>query len=263
MSFAGKVVWITGASSGIGEAMALAFSQAGATLILSARREAELERVRQACRDSEKHLVLPLDMADFEAIPQAVETARAWNPRLDIVVQNAGISQRSLARETEFAVDERIMRVNFLGVVAHSKALLPWFLEQKGGHFVVVTSLVGKFATPLRSAYSASKHALHGFFDSLRAELYNDGIDVTLICPGYIHTQISLNALTGDGSAQGTMDRAQAQGMSSETFAQKSLKAIAKRKPEAYIGGRETWGVLVHRFFPGLFRHLIRRVNVT
>ena len=241
----------------------MALSEAGAKLILSARRDNELERVRQACHTPDQHLVLPLDMSDFEAVAQAVEVARAWTPRLDIVIENAGISQRSLVKDTLFSVDERIFKVNFLGVIAHSKAILPWFLEQGSGHFVVVSSLVGKFATPVRSAYSASKHALHGFFDALRAELHQDNIYVTILCPGYILTQISYNALMGDGNAQGLLDRAQSRGMPVEVFARKSLKAIAARKAEVYIGGKERWGVLVHRLLPGLFRRLIRRVNVT
>jgi len=263
MDFAGKVIWITGASSGIGEALSIALSEAGARLILSARRQGELERVRQVCHMPDQHLVLPLDMSDFEAVTQAVEVARNWTPRLDIVIENAGISQRSLVKDTLFSVDERIFKVNFLGVIAHSKALLPWFLEQGSGHFVVVSSLVGKFATPVRSSYSASKHALHGFFDALRAELHQENIHVTILCPGYILTQISYNALMGDGSAQGLLDRAQARGMPVEVFARKSLRAIAARKAEVYIGGKECWGVLVHRLLPGLFRRLIRKVNVT
>ena len=241
----------------------MALSQAGAKLILSARREGELERVRQACQSPDQHLVLPLDMSDFDAVAQSVELARSWSSRLDIVIENAGISQRSLVKDTLFSVDERIFKVNFLGVVAHSKAILPWFLEQGSGHFVVVSSLVGKFATPVRSSYSASKHALHGFFDALRAELYQEHIDVTLLCPGYIHTQISYNALQGDGSAQGKLDRAQARGMHVDIFVHKALKVIKARRPEAYIGGKEKWGVLIHRLFPSLFRRLIRRVNVT
>ena len=263
MSFNDQVIWITGASSGIGEALATALSQAGARLILSARREAELERVRRLCQDPERHLVLPLDMSDFDAVAQSVEVVRAWTPRLDIVIENAGVSQRALVKDTLFSVDEQIFKINFLGVVAHTKAILPWFLEQGRGHFVVVSSLVGKFATPVRSSYSASKHALHGFFDALRAELNQDQFHVTLLCPGYVHTRISYNALTGDGSAQGVLDRAQARGMSLEVFVPKALSAIAARKPEVYIGGKETWGVLVHRLLPSLFRRLIRRVNVT
>lgn len=262
-SYQGQVIWITGASSGIGEALAYALSEAGATLILSARRADELERVRGACTSSDRHLVLPFDVSDAAEVFNAVDQARAWTPRLDRVVLNAGISQRSLIKETSLEVDERIMRVNYLGVIAHAKALLPWFTELGSGHYVVVTSLVGKFATPLRSAYAASKHALHGFFEAMRAEHASDQIDVTLICPGYIKTQISVNALIGDGSAQGVMDQAQDRGMSAEVFAERAARSIAKRRAEVYIGGRETWGVLVHRLAPCLFRALIKRVKVT
>ena len=261
--FENKTVWITGASSGIGEALALAMSKAGARLILSARRVEELERVKALCHQPEHHLVYPLDMSDFEAVSRSVDQVKQWSPHLDIVIQNAGISQRSLVKDTLFSVDEQIMRVNYLGVVAHSKAFLPWFLEQGRGQFVVVSSLVGKFATPLRSAYSASKHALHGFFDALRAELSSQNITVTILCPGYINTQVSYNALLGDGSHQGKLDQAQAKGMAADQFSRRALKVIAHHKAEAYIGGKETLGVLVHRLFPQLFRFLIRRIKVT
>ena len=263
MSFKDQVVWITGASSGIGESLALAFSQAGAKLILSARRQQELERVKALCDRPDQHLVLPLDMSDFEAVAQSVHLVKAWSQRLDLVIQNAGISQRSLVKDTLFSVDERIMRVNYLGVVAHTKAILPWFLEQGRGHFVVISSLVGKFATPLRSAYAASKHALHGFFDAMRSELHTQNIAVTILCPGYIHTNISYHALTADGHPQGILDQAQANGLSTEAFAKRALQVISRRQAEAYIGGKERLGVWVHRFFPGLFRILIRRVKVT
>ena len=202
MSFKNKVVWITGASSGIGKALAIELSQQKVKLILSSRNKEELELVKKQCQNSSEIEILPLDLEDYLNVQKKVDKAIALFDKVDILVNNGGISQRSLAKETQIAVDKRIMDVNYLGTVALSKALLPHFIKNKKGHFVVTTSIVGKIGTPLRSSYAASKHALHGFFDSLRAEQYKNNIIVTLVCPGFVNTNISLNALTGDGSPQ-------------------------------------------------------------
>ena len=262
-SLAGNVVWITGASSGIGEAVAKSCARRGARLVLSARREEELERVRQGLVNADEHLILPLDLSDSEAMPAAVDTVRARFGQLDLLVHNGGISQRSLVAETDLSVDRRIMEVNFFGTVALTKAVLPWFREQEGGRFVVITSLVGELPTPLRSAYSASKHALHGFFESLRAEEYDNGIRVTLVMPGFIRTQVSMNALTADGSAQGRMDDAQEAGMGAEECAERLLKAVQQGSDQVIIAGREKAGVYLKRWFPALYRRLIRKMKVT
>lgn len=260
--FRDQVIWITGASSGIGEALALALAQEGARLILSARRLSELERVRDACRGTGGHVLLPLDVEVLEGAAEHARKAVEAFGHVDMVIHSAGISQRSLVKETQLSVDERLMRVNFLGTVALTKALLPHFLARQKGRFVAVSSLVGKFGTPWRSAYSASKHALHGFFDSLRAELAGDGIAVTILCPGFIRTNVANNALTGDGSPLGSMDRAQDEGMPPDIFARKALDALARGRQEVNIGGMETHGVWIKRFFPRLFAYLIQRVKV-
>jgi dehydrogenase/reductase SDR family member 7B len=165
--------------------------------------------------------------------------------------------------ETPLKIDRRIMETNFFGTVALTKTVLPGMLARKSGHIVVVSSLVGKFGTPLRSSYSASKHALHGFFDSLRAEVWREGIAVTIVCPGFIRTSISINALTCTGMPQGTMDEAQACGMASHTCALRIMNAVKKKKPEVYIGGKELLGVYMKRFAPALFTRVIRRARVT
>lgn len=260
---AGDVVWITGASSGIGEALAHRFARRGARLILSARREERLEAVRRACENPERHTVLPLDLGRPETLGEAAREVLERCGRVDVMVHNGGISQRSLAEATALDVDRRILEVDYLGPVALTKALLPSMLERKSGRFVVVSSLVGKIGTPLRSGYSAAKHALHGFFDSLRAEVHDRGIRVTLVCPGFIHTELPLHALTGDGSPQGTMDRAQSRGMSPEACAGRIVRALDRDEAEVLVGGKEVWAVRVDRFFPGIFRRLIRRVRVT
>ncbi|HRI10109.1 MAG TPA: SDR family NAD(P)-dependent oxidoreductase, partial [Nannocystaceae bacterium] len=182
---------------------------------------------------------------------------------VDVLVNNAGLSQRSLALDTDLEVDRRLMTINYLGTVALTKAALPAMIERRAGQVVVVTSLVGKIGSPLRSGYAASKHALHGFFESLRAELHGSGVGVTMVLPGYIRTELPMHALVGDGSAQGRMDRAQLEGMAAERCARKIARAIARRRAEVVIGGREVAGVYVHRLFPALFRWLLPRVRVT
>lgn len=256
-----KIVWITGASSGIGEAMAVAAAQQGAKLILSARRPSELQRVADLCQATECR-ILPLDIADTDAIKIVVQKAIQQWGRIDILVNNAGISQRSLALETDLDVDKRLMAVNYIGTIALSKAILPTMIAQNGGIIVVVSSLTGKFGTPYRSSYAASKHALHGFFDALRAELYDKNIRFTILCPGFVRTNISINALTADGSPQQTMDEATNKGLSPEIFAKRAWKAILNGREEVYIGKREVMGVYLKRWLPTLFSKLLRRVKV-
>ena len=264
MNFTNKVIWITGASSGIGKALAIQLSKLEAKLILSARSEEKLEAVKQECENSEMIKVLPLDLAAYSNFKIKVEEAINWIGHVDILVNNGGISQRSLVSETSIEVDKRIMDVNYLGTVALTKALLPHFIENKNGQFVVTTSIVGKIGTPLRSSYAASKHALHGFFDSLRAENYKNNISVTLVCPGFVNTNISINALTGDGTAQNKMDVATENGIDSNRFAKIMAKAIFAKKEEVYIAGaKEKSGVYAKRFFPKLLSIMIRKLSVT
>jgi short-subunit dehydrogenase len=213
------VIWITGASSGIGEAAAQKFSTEGYALILSSRNLQELERVKNSCAFPEDIRILPLDLADSGDFNQKVPTALSFFGKVDMLLHNGGISQRSLIKDTQLEVDRKLMEVNYFGTVALTKAILPHFIDRQQGHFGVVTSLVGKFGSPYRSSYAGAKHALHGFFDTLRAEHHQDGISVTLICPGFIRTKVSINAVTGDGTPLGEMDQAQDQGMSPEACA--------------------------------------------
>lgn len=260
----GKVIWITGASSGIGEALAYALARRGARLILSARRKEELARVKGNCPpDSQANVaVLPLDLAAHETLPLTAEAAVQLFGHIDILVNNGGISQRGLVADTLLAVDRQIMEINYFGAIALTKSLLPHFIKRKCGHYVNVSSLTGKFGTPYRSGYAASKHALHGFFDALRAEHYGDNIKVTMVCPGFIQTPLTLSALTGDGSPLNKMDAKQYQGMPAEQFAEKMVSAIEREKQEVYIGGREVIAVYLKRFVPRIFSTVIRRVAV-
>jgi dehydrogenase/reductase SDR family protein 7B len=249
MRFRDKVVWVTGASSGIGEAVAVAFSREGAKLIMSSRNAAELERVRKACA-GDGHRVVPLDLTRPDSFPSVGD--------VDVLVHSGGVSQRSLAVDTDLATDHAIMELDFFGTVALTKAVLPAMLARKSGHIVPISSVVGYVGTPLRSTYAAAKHALHGFFDSLRAEVAKDGILVTIVCPGYIRTNVSRNALTGNGTAFGKMDDTHENAMRPEECARRIVDAVAKRKQEVVIGGKEAWAVPLKRFFPGVVARMVR-----
>jgi len=260
----GKVIWLTGASSGIGEALAYELSRKGARLILSSRRKDELERVKGNCPSAAQTAIriLPFDLAQPETLQLSTEAAVQLFGHVDMLINNGGISQRGMVAATSLAVDRTIMEVNYFGAIALTKYLLPHFIQRKQGHFVNITSLAGKFGTPYRSGYAASKHALHGFFDGLRAEHYKDNIRVTMICPGFIRTSLTLSALTADGSPLNKMDAAQYKGKPADWCARKIARAIEKNKEEAYIGGREILGVYLKRFFPEIFSKIIRRVAV-
>lgn len=259
-----KTVWITGASSGIGAALAREYSELGTNLILSSRNIESLKRVQSECRFPDKIELLKLDLEEYDALKEDVHRAIQFFGKIDILINNAGISQRSFAADTDLSVDKKIIDINYFGTIALTKALIPHFQEKNRGHYVVITSVVGKIGTPLRSSYSASKHALHGFFDSLRAELFNDNIKVTLICPGYVRTNVSINALTGSGEKQGTMDRATENGLDPVDFAKKAVRAIQRERQEIVIGGfLERLAVWVKRFFPLLLSRMIRKIKVT
>jgi short-subunit dehydrogenase len=257
-----KVVWITGASSGIGEALAYAMAESGSTLILSARRKEELERVKKNCVDrfNAKIFLLPLDLALVSSLQQAVDTAISFAGHVDILINNGGLGQRSLILETSVEVDRQLMEVNYFGSMALSKYMLPHFLTRPKGHFVTISSLTGKFGTPYRSTYAASKHALHGFFDSLRAEHWRDNIVVTMICPGFIRTNLASSAIHGKNVSE--EDKRSYQRKSAEWCARKIIRAIEREKEEVYLGGKEVLAVYIKRFFPSLFSRIIRNAPV-
>ncbi|MCH8542989.1 MAG: SDR family oxidoreductase [Alcanivorax sp.] len=263
MALTNKVIWITGASSGIGEALARAMSRQGARLVLSARREDELERVRASLEHPERHLVLPLDLTDSDSFAAAVEQVLASCQRIDMLVNNGGISQRSKVIDTDLAVDRRVMEVNYFGAIGLTKAVLPAMRSAGGGQIMVISSLVGELPTPMRSAYCASKHALHGWFEALRAEEYDQNIHILMVMPGFIRTNVSINAITADGSAHGVMDDHQAAGLDVDVCAGRILRAVQRGREQVIIGGREVAGIWLKRLFPSLYRKVIRRIKVT
>ena len=259
-SLAGKVVWITGASSGIGEAVALAAARAGARLVLSSRRPGELERVAAACRGCpEPPLVLPLDLTRPQEFAPAAVQVQTHFGRIDVLINNGGVSQRALVAETLPAVERAIMEVNFFGAAGLTKAVLPVMLAQHAGAIVAVTSVMGYVGTPLRAAYAASKHALHGWFDSLREEIRPAGVRVLLVCPGYVKTKISENAMTATGGRHARLDRGQARGIPAEVCAAALLRALARGDEEILVGGPELWAVRLQRWWPRLYRWALRR----
>ncbi|MDC9723501.1 MAG: SDR family oxidoreductase [Urechidicola sp.] len=262
MSFKNKVVWITGASSGIGKALALEFSKLNAKLIISSRKRDALEAVKNLCTNPENVKIVTLDLEDYTNLKLAVASAISQFGKIDILLNNGGISQRALAIDTDISVDKRIMDINYMGTMALTKELLPHFISNNSGHFVSITSITGKVATPQRTSYSASKHALHGFFDSLRSEVFKYNIAVTLVLPGYVQTNLAYNALVGNGAKQNSGDADLEKGLPTDVFAKKLIRAIEKRKNEVVIAGtKETLSVYLKRFLPGLLAKLVRKVN--
>lgn len=262
MNFKHKTIWITGASSGIGKAVAIALSEYECNLILSSRRADVLEEVKQLCKKPNNVAIVPLDLANLKDMQKYAVQAISTFGAVDILINNGGISQRSPILETTIEVDQKLMEIDYLGTVALSKSILPHFIERQQGHFVVVSSLMGKFSSPFRSAYCGAKHALHGFFDAMRLEHEGDSIKVTMICPGFVNTNVARNALTADGSKQGFQDDMTENGLDVNKFAKKMIKAIKREKFEAYIGGFEAVGVFVKRLSPGLLHKLVLRSKV-
>ncbi len=260
--FNGKVVWITGASSGIGEALAYALSGRGAKLILSSRRADELERVRLACAHPDGVRVIPLDLLEMGSFAGRTAEAIAAFGQVDVVVHNGGISQRSLAIETSMEVQRKVMELDYFSYVALTQAVLPHFVERRSGQFVVMSSVMGKIGTPMRSAYAAAKHALHGYFDCLRAEVSSMNIRVTVLTPGYIQTNIAQHVLKRDGTPMGKASVNIEKGLAADRAAVQIMRAVGRGKYEAYIGrmGPERMALWVNRWFPGVFTRIAPRL---
>lgn len=259
-----KVIWITGASSGIGEALAYEYSRQGARLILSSRKEDELVRVKDNLAHPDKAKVLVLDLAKHDELEAKTKRAIELFGEIDLLINNGGISQRSLCKDTILDVDKKLMDVNYIGTIGLTKALLPLFLQRKSGAFAVISSVVGIYGVPGRASYAATKHALHGFYDSLRAEVYEDNIQVSICCPGFVNTNVSKNALVGDGSKQGTMDKATAGGIEPDVFAKKFISNMNANKDFfAIAGGKERFGIFASKYMPWLYKILIRKLKTT
>ncbi len=260
-----KTIWITGASSGIGEALAIACASRGANLVLSARRLDELERVKAACAQvgHGRFLTVPLDVTDDVACDTAYFDIAKQMGQVDWLINNAGISQRSLVSETVTAVDRRIMEVDYFSVVNLTRKVLPDMLKRKNGKVIFISSVAGLVGTQYRASYAAAKAAVHLWANSLRAEVAAQGVEVSVVFPGFVKTNVSQAALVGDGSEQGTMDEAQAKAMSPTDFAEKTVKALLAGREYIVIGGaKEKVAALLSRVSPTLLYKVIRRVKV-
>ena len=257
--FSGKTVWLTGASSGIGLAMAQQLAAAGAHLILTSRRAEVLEQVRSELAHPEHHKVLALDLSQPEAAAEQAHAALG-DQVIDILINNAGVSQRSMILDTDLRVYRQLMEIDYFGVVALTKLVLPRMVARRSGQIVTVSSVAGKVGTKLRSGYNGAKFAVLGFMDALRAEMTEHGLVVTSILPGFINTAIAHNSLSGDGSALGKEDPDNAGGISAEECARRSLQAIAKGKAEVVVGsGMSKLAPLLQRISPSFVRRMVAK----
>lgn len=258
-----KIIWITGASSGIGEALAYASLEEGATIIISARREEELKRVAQykTALGTSSIFILPLDLEHTDDIQQKVDTIVKRYGRIDVLINNSGMGHRTKAINTPTEIDRKVMEVNFFGTINLTKAVARQMQKQKSGKIVVVTSIMGKYGLPLYATYAASKHALYGYFEALRQELYNDQVKVLIVSPGFINTDVSTKLLKEDGSAYGIKSESQDKGMSAAACAQGILKAIKGNRDHKYVGKYEIFSVYVKHYFPKMFYKLMRKMT--
>lgn len=262
MRFDGKTIWITGASSGIGRSVALRLSKENTHLILSDINETGLKEVASACEKNKcTTLVVPIDLSDEKSVVAAAQSVLDKNIKIDGLYQFAGISQRSLVSETPLFIDRKIFEINFFGAIALTKAILPDMIKNGGGQLAVTSSLVGKFGFPQRSSYSATKHALHGFYESLRAENKQNNIKVSIFIPGRVRTNISVNAITKDGTVHGQMDAGQDGGITPEKAAEIICRGLKKEKKEILVGGKELIMVHIRRFLPSLYYYLSSRIK--
>lgn len=258
VDFSNKRVWITGASSGIGASLARELSELGAFIILSARRKEQLESVQASLAHPERSVVLVMDLASSSDIKESVEFVKGQG-ELDLLIHNAGIAQKGLVIDNPLEIDRCIMETNYFGTIELTKEVLPIFMEQQKGWFAVVSSIAGIVGVPGRSAYAASKHALHGFFESLRAECYDCDLDISMIMPGFINTQITVKELKSDGTPYGKVERSHKQGMSPEECAKKIVKGLLKKKKNIIVGGFEVTSIYLQRFAPNLYDFLIKK----
>jgi len=264
ISFKNRLVLITGSTSGIGKAITLQLAKEGANLIIADRNKDELDKTKEECL---KHTsfceTIAFDLSNPDEVSQAASTILAKFGPIYLLINNGGISQRSLAHETPIEIDRKIMEIDFFSYIILSKAFIPSMIERKEGYIAVTSSLSGKFGFHLRSSYAAAKHALQGYFETLRMELKQHGISVTIAYPGSINTNISINAIEKDGTKHGVMDPAQSQGMSAEDCAKHYIRAIKKGRAEILIGGKEFIMFHLKRFFPRLFFKVIGKIKAT
>ncbi|KPZ57303.1 3-oxoacyl-[acyl-carrier-protein] reductase FabG [Pseudoalteromonas sp. P1-13-1a] len=261
MDYINKTVWITGASSGIGKELATQFAQLGANVILSARSVDKLNKLKQSLH-GDGHIVLPLDLSAPEAVLDQVTNLLETLPAIDILINNGGVSQRSLFLENDFNVYRQLMEVNYFGLIALTKAVAPSMVARRSGSIVSISSVAGKVGSKFRTGYSGSKYAVVGFMDCLRAELAEHNIHCLTICPGSIKTAIAHNSLNEQGIAQNKPEHSIENGMDVSVAAKKMILAIGNKKDEVIVGkGLSGWAPTIKRFFPRLFNRLTAKTN--
>jgi len=260
--FLNRVVWVTGASSGIGEALVYAFARGGSRVIASSNNRAQLERVAEKCTAMPGSVtVVPFDLADTSGIEKTVASVIEKEGKIDMLLNIGGVSQRALIRDTPLGLDRRIMEINYFGTVALTKAVLPFMISNGGGHIAATSSISGRFGFPLRSAYSASKHALHGFFETLLLEHRRDNIRVSVIIPGRVRTSISVHALTASGVEHGKMDEGQAGGITAEKAAEQIIRGLKRHRREILVGSKELLMLGIRKYIPALFFTMAARMK--
>lgn len=264
MKLSGKVVWITGASSGIGKALLQECISQGATVIASSNQIEELRRVISSTGEGAGRIIeAPFDLSDTSGIEEIVSGVLAKTGVVDYLINLGGVSQRAFITETPLWLDRKIMEINYFGTIALSKAILPYMLKQGHGHILVTSSISGRFGFPLRSAYSASKQALHGFIETLHLENNKYNIRGSAIIPGRVKTNISINALNREGLSHGKMDEGQAGGLSPEAAARKILRGIRRNQREILVGKSELIMLYIRRIFPWLFFRIAGKIKST
>jgi short-subunit dehydrogenase len=260
--FVGKVVWITGASSGIGESLVYEFIKLGANVIASSNDLTELERVKKICADKEHAIqCVPFDLADTSGITKIVEEQVNIFGRIDFVLNIGGISQRARIDETPLWLDRKIFEINYFGTIAFTKAILPYMIRQQSGHILATSSISGRFGFPLRSSYSASKQALHGFFETLYLENKKFNIKSSVIIPGRVNTSISIHALDAEGKEHGKLDDGQSNGISPEKAAEIIIKGMVRNKREILVGKNELIILHIRRYCPWLFFKIADKIK--
>ena len=262
MKITNQIIWITGASSGIGKAFANLLSGKGNTLILSSRTQETLLAVKESCSNpKESTFVVPMDLSNPKSIANAYQEVTKTIGIPDFLLNNAGIGQHGKVVDMPEEVERTLMEVNFFGTVTLTKLLLPHFLERGRGRIAVINSIVGKMGMSHLAAYSASKFALQGYFESLRAELYGTGIEIHLIYPGFINTKVTLNSLTSSGKTLNVNSPAQEKGMAPEVLALKAIKKMEGGAQSFMIGKTEIYAVYLKGVFPRLFYALLRKMS--
>lgn len=260
--FSGKIAWITGASSGIGESLVHQFVRSGATVIASSNDITGLERVKADCgKDSMRVYCLPFDLSETSGIEKIVEQQVSKLGRIDFLLNIGGISQRARIDETPMWLDRKIFEINYFGTIALTKAVLPYMIRERSGYILATSSISGRFGFPLRSAYSASKQALHGFIETLYLENKKNNIKASVIIPGRVKTSISFHALDAEGKEHGKLDAGQAKGVSPERAAEIIVRGIIKNKREILVGKNELMMLHIRRYYPWLFFRIADKID--